>query len=84
MNIENYLAEWNYTMLNKALARKIGISQAVFLCELISQRKRFKQEEFYFTQWDMEKELWLSENTQLRYSKMGVWIYPKWDFGLCN
>lgn len=69
MNIENYLAEWNYTMLNKALARKIGISQAVFLCELISQRKRFKQEEFYFTQWDMEKELWLSENTQLRYSK---------------
>ena len=69
MRIENYLWEWNYTMLNKPLAREIWIWQAVFLCELISQRTRFKQDEFYFTQWDMEKEIWLSESTQLRYSK---------------
>ena len=59
MRIENYLWEWNYTMLNKPLAREIWIWQAVFLCELISQRTRFKQDEFYFTQWDMEKEIWL-------------------------
>jgi hypothetical protein len=69
MRIENYLWEWNYTMLNKPLAREIWIWQAVFLCELISQRTRFKHDEFYFTQWDMEKEIWLSESTQLRYSK---------------
>lgn len=75
MDIWNFLAEWNYTMLNKPLAKKIGISQAVFLCELISQRKRFKQEEFYFTQNDMEKEIWLSESTQLRYAKE---LQEKW------
>ena len=69
MNIENFLAEWNYTMLNKPLAREIWISQAVFLCELISQRKRFKQDEFYFTQNNMESEIWLSEATQKRYTK---------------
>lgn len=69
MKIENYLWEWNYTMLNKPLARKVWIWQAVFLCELISQRSRFKQDEFYFTQWDMEKEIWLSESTQKRYTK---------------
>ena len=69
MDIWNFLAEWNYTMLNKPLAKKIWISQAVFLCELISQRKRFKQEEFYFTQNDMVEELWISEASQLRYTK---------------
>lgn len=67
MDIWNFLAEWNYTMLNKPLAKEIGISQAVFLCELISQRKRFKQEEFYFTQWEMENELWLTPKSQQRY-----------------
>jgi hypothetical protein len=69
MDIWNFLAEWNYTMLNKPLAKKIWISQAVFLCELISQRKRFKQEEFYFTQNNMVEELWISEASQLRYTK---------------
>ena len=75
MRIENYLWEWNYTMLNKPLAREIWIWQAVFLCELISQRSRFKQDEFYFTQWDMEKEIWLSEATQKRYTKE---LQEKW------
>lgn len=76
MDIWNFLAEWNYTMLNKPLAKKIGITQAVFLCELISQRKRFKQEEFYFTQENMKAELWLSESTQLRYTKelQDLWL----------
>ena len=69
MDIWNFLAEWNYTMLNKPLAKKIWIAQAVFLCELISQRKRFKQDEFYFTQNDMVEELWISEASQLRYTK---------------
>ena len=62
-------------MLNKPLAREIWIWQAVFLCELISQRSRFKQDEFYFTQWDMEKEIWLSEATQKRYTKE---LQEKW------
>lgn len=75
MRIENYLWEWNYTMLNKPLARGIWIWQAVFLCELISQRTRFGKDEFYFTQSEMEKEIWLSESTQLRYAKE---LQEKW------
>ena len=69
MRIENYLWQGNYTMLNKPLARHIWIPQTAFLCELISQRTRFWKDEFYFTQSDMEKELWLSESTQMRYAK---------------
>ena len=69
MRIENYLWQGNYTMLNKPLARNIWIPQTAFLCELISQRTRFWKDEFYFTQSDMEKELWLSESTQMRYAK---------------
>jgi len=44
-------------MLNKPLMRKIGIAEAAFLCELISARMRFKQDEFYFTQKEMEDQL---------------------------
>jgi len=44
-------------MLNKPLLRKIGIAETAFLCELVSQRMRFKQDEFYFTQKDMEDQL---------------------------
>lgn len=69
MRIENYLWQGNYTMLNKPLARSIWIPQTAFLCELISQRTRFWKDEFYFTQSNMEKELWLSESTQMRYAK---------------
>ena len=76
MRIENFLWEWNYIMLNKPLLKKIGIAEAAFLCELISQRMRFKQDEFYFTQKDMEDQLWISESTQMRYTKklQDMWL----------
>lgn len=69
MRIENFLWEWNYIMLNKPLMRKIGIAEAAFLCELISARMRFKQDEFYFTQKEIEEETWITESTQMRYTK---------------
>jgi len=76
MRIENFLWEWNYIMLNKPLMRKIGIAEAAFLCELISARMRFKQDEFYFTQKEMEDQLWISESTQMRYTKklQDIWL----------
>lgn len=76
MRIENFLWEWNYIMLNKPLLRKIGIAETAFLCELVSQRMRFKQDEFYFTQKDMEDQLWISESTQMRYTKklQNIWL----------
>lgn len=76
MRIENFLWEWNYIMLNKPLLRKIGIAETAFLCELVSQRMRFKQDEFYFTQKDMEDQLWISESTQMRYTKklQDMWL----------
>lgn len=69
MRIERLLWEWNYIMLNKPLMRKIGIAEATFLCELISARMRFKQDEFYFTQKEIEEETWITESTQMRYTK---------------
>lgn len=76
MRIENFLWEWNYIMLNKPLMRKIGIAEAAFLCELISARMRFKQDEFYFTQKEIEEETWITESTQMRYTKklQGLWL----------
>lgn len=76
MRIENFLWEWNYIMLNKPLMKKIGIAEAAFLCELISARMRFKQDEFYFTQKEMEDQLWISESTQMRYTKklQNMWL----------
>lgn len=69
MELEAFLSTDAFVMTNKRLIKQLWLWEAVFLQELISQRKRFKQPEFYFTQDDMEKELWISASTQLRYSK---------------
>lgn len=69
MMIEDFLSNDAFVMTNKRLIKLLWLGEAVFLQELISQRKRFKQDEFYFTQNDMENELWISASTQLRYAK---------------
>ena len=68
MKIEDFLSNDAFTMVNKRLAKTIWIWQAIYLQELISQRKRFWGEEFYFTQNNMEDELWISTKTQQRYA----------------
>lgn len=69
MRIEDFLSNDAFTMVNKKLAKTIWIWQAIYLQELISQRKRFWSNEFYFTQNNMENELGISANTQWRYAK---------------
>lgn len=69
MRIDEFLSSDAFTIVNKKLAKNVWIWQAIFLQELISQRRRFNQDEFYFTQNDMEDELWISPNTQWRYWK---------------
>lgn len=69
MRIEDFLSNDAFTMVNKKLAKELWIWQAIYLQELISQRKRFWTDEFYFTQNNMEEELWISANTQWRYAK---------------
>ena len=68
MRIENFLSSDAFTMVNKKLAKLVWICKAIYLQELIAQRKRFKQDKFYFTQNDMEDELWISYKTQQRYA----------------
>lgn len=76
MLLDDFLSSDAFTMVNKKLAKTIWIWQAIYLQELISQRKRFKQDEFYFTQDSMENELWISVSTQNRYCKelQKLWI----------
>lgn len=69
MRLENFLSNDAFTMVNKKLAKTLWIGQTIYLQELISQRKRFWTDEFYFTQNNMEDELWISSNTQWRYAK---------------
>lgn len=69
MELEVFLSTDAFVMTNKKLIKKLWLWKAVFLQELISQRKRFKQPEFYFTQNDMEEDLWINQKTQSRYSK---------------
>lgn len=69
MRLEDFLSSDAFTMVNKKLAKTIWIWQAIYLQELISQRKRFWGNEFYFTQNNMEDELWISTKTQQRYAK---------------
>lgn len=69
MRIEDFLSADAFTIVNKKLAKTIWIWQSIYLQELISQRKRFWCNEFYFTHEKMENELWISANTQSRYAK---------------
>lgn len=69
MRIENFLSSDAFTIVNKKLAKLLWIWKAIYLQELISQRKRFKQDEFFFTQNDMAEELGINYKTQQRYLK---------------
>lgn len=69
MRIENFLSSDAFTIVNKKLAKLLWIWKAIYLQELISQRKRFKQDEFFFTQNNMAEELGINYKTQQRYLK---------------
>lgn len=75
MRIEDFLSNDSFTMVNKKLAKTLWIWQTIYLQELISQRKRFWQNEFFFTQNNMEEELWITAKTQWRYAKE---LQEKW------
>lgn len=53
-----------YTPVNKFLAKKFWFVVAWYFGELIRQRDRFWESEFFFSQKQMEKELWFSEHEQ--------------------
>jgi hypothetical protein len=52
-------SDW-FTPVNKKLAKDFWFIIAWYFWELIRQRKRFWQEEFYFSQNDMKEEIWIS------------------------
>lgn len=64
MQLRDFLSTEAFTPVNKAIARKIWFTCAWFLGELIRQRDRFWQWEFYYSQSDMEEEIWLSAKVQ--------------------
>lgn len=75
MRIEDFLSNDAFVMVNKKLSKELWICKAVYLQELISQRKRFGVDKFYFTQDNMCNELWISAKTQQRYAKE---LQEKW------
>ena len=62
--LDNLISADGFITVNKKLARQIGILEAYFLSELVSQRKRFGEDDFYFTQNNFEKETGLTEYQQ--------------------
>lgn len=64
MQLRDFLSTEAFTPVNKAIARKIWFTCAWFLWELIRQRDHFWQWEFYYSQSDMEEEIWLSAKVQ--------------------
>lgn len=62
--IFNVLSTNAYTPVNKVLARRIWFACAWYLWELIRECKRFWGWEFYFSQSQMEEEIWLSPYQQ--------------------
>ena len=62
--IDNLLASDAYTPLNKKLAREIWLVAGLYLMEMLSQRRRFGGNWFYFSGSQMENELWFSEQEQ--------------------
>lgn len=61
-----------YTPVNKYLAKQLWFVCAWYFGELIRQRERFWQNEFFFSQTQMENELWISEYEQRQCVKMLV------------
>lgn len=68
MRVDNFLSSDAFTIVNKKLAKKLWLWKAVYLQELIAQRRRFKQDEFYFTRNNMEEELGINSKSQQRYA----------------
>lgn len=81
MILEEFLSNDAFVMVNKALAKKIWLSEAFLLQEFISLRKRFKQDEFYISQKEIEENIWITVKTQSRYIKklveLGLISYKK-------
>lgn len=53
-----------YTPVNKTIAKTFGFVSAWYFGELIRQRERFGQDEFYFSQSQMTEEIGISEHDQ--------------------
>ena len=64
MVLDNLLSSDAYTPVNKSIAKELWFLTAWYFWELIRQRKRFWQEEFFFSQKDMFEEIWISEYQQ--------------------
>lgn len=64
MILNDLLSSDAYTPVNKKIAKELGFCTAGYLWELIRQRKRFGNEEFFFVQSDMEDEIGLTEHEQ--------------------
>ena len=83
MLLDDFLSSDAYTPVNKALAKKIWFVCAWYLWELIRQRKRFGSNEFFFSQEQMENELWISQHIQRQCVKklIEIWyieVEKKW------
>ena len=76
MILDDLLSSDAFTPVNKALAKKLWFICAWYLWELIRQRKRFWESEFYFSQSQMEEEIWINWYTQRQCVKqlLSLWI----------
>jgi len=62
--VESIVTSSWFVPVNKMLIKNIGPMSALFLGELVNQRRRFKQDEFFFSQIEMEEEIGLSPKQQ--------------------
>lgn len=76
MILDDLLSSDAFTPVNKALAKKLWFICAWYLWELIRQRKRFWESEFYFSQSQMEDEIWINWYAQRQCVKqlLELWI----------
>lgn len=74
MNTWNLITEWLltnnwFTPMNKQLARNIWPLDAIYIWELVRQRKKFKQDEFYFSQKELMEEISIPLHNQTQILK---------------
>ncbi len=76
MILDDLLSSDAFTPVNKALAKRLWFICAWYLWELIRQRKRFWEQEFYFSQKQMEDEIWINWYSQRQCVKqlLELWI----------
>lgn len=76
MILDDLLSSDAFTPVNKALAKKLWFICAWYLWELIRQRKRFWESEFYFSQSQMEEEIGINWYAQRQCVKqlLELWI----------